>query len=172
MYFNRFLLKNFRIRVMYSSAILITLYFVYINRNSGAIGYLIDSNSKLIIFANLYMILLFSRMRIYEEIRKYSIIRIGNEEFTKNILKSELFFYLSFVIFIYIICAFYLGIENFFIYLVQVIITISVLAITEILFIRAIYLNHSLMTAVIISYVLLIVHNYWIEPIVFKLLGL
>lgn len=171
MCFNRLLLKNFRIRVMYIIAILITIFFVYINRNAGAIGYLIDSNSKLIIFANLFMILLFSRMRIYLEISKYSIVRIGNEEFTKNILKSELFFYINFVIFIYIICALFLGIENYFVYLVQVIITISVLALTEILYIRAIYLKHSLMLTLIISYVLLIVHNYWIEPIVFKLLG-
>ena len=110
-------------------------------------------------------------MRIYLEISKYSIVRIGNEEFTKNILKSELFFYINFVIFIYIICALFLGIENYFVYLVQVIITISVLALTEILYIRAIYLKHSLMITLIISYVLLIVHNYWIEPIIFKLLG-
>ena len=98
MCFNRLLLKNFRIRVMYIIAILITIFFVYINRNAGAIGYLIDSNSKLIIFANLFMILLFNRMRIYLEISKYSIVRIGNEEFTKNILNSELFFYINFVI--------------------------------------------------------------------------
>lgn len=171
MYFNQFIKKNRNYSILQFIGFFVICFFVYRNIAFGAISYLVDSNYKLIIFGNIFMILLFYRYKIYLQFRNFVIIREGLDNYIKNVMRSELIFFAKIVLFNYVVLALVLQIENLTVYLIQSSLHIFILLFIEVFLIKTIYEKNEIQNYYLYFYIILIIHNYFIEPIMFKILG-